>query len=440
MAVLDRELTAIATGTNDRLIIQMPPRHGKSNLSSVYFPAWYLGRWPHKNIIQIGADDDLARTFSIQARDLLLEHGADYFGTELDPKSQSAGHWKTQAGGGLKASGVGGTIVGFGADVLCIDDYVRNVEAALSETIRNKQYQWFLTTAATRLSPTGSIVVIATRWHPLDLIGCLLRDAEHSGEHWRVVSFPAIDADGTALWPERWPIEKLERIRASHMASGYPWQWEALYQQEPPDILDTEWPAEYFADVLFDEWPRREEVQNRVTALDPSLGKTDKADYSAFVHVVKSKQNYYVDADISRRPASAIVSRGIELLKYWKPVGLGVEANMFQDLLREEFDTAIRRATAFSNSFNAPRVYAIHNHVDKMVRIRMLDSILSRGRVKFKRGSPGVQLLLEQLKGFPSHKYDDGPDALEMAVRLCDKLLKGSYLPLDEGREEYVRT
>ena len=141
MAVLDKELTEIATGANDRLIVQMPPRHGKSMLSSVYFPAWYLGRWPHKNIIQIGADDELARTFSIQARNLLLEHGTNYFGTALDSKSQAAGHWRTAAGGGLKASGVGGTIVGFGADVLVIDDYVRNVEAALSDTIRTKQYQ-----------------------------------------------------------------------------------------------------------------------------------------------------------------------------------------------------------------------------------------------------------------------------------------------------------
>ncbi len=140
-------LDRVIAGVVKRFAILMPPRHGKSYLSSVYFPAWYLGRWPDKNIIQIGADDDLARTFSIQARNMLDEHGPSYFGTHLDPKTKSAGFWKTSEGGGLKAAGVGGTIVGFGADVLIVDDYIRNIEAALSETQRQKQYQWFLTTA-----------------------------------------------------------------------------------------------------------------------------------------------------------------------------------------------------------------------------------------------------------------------------------------------------
>lgn len=406
MAILDRELTDIATGKHDRLIVQMPPRHGKTKLTSDYFPAWYLGRWPHKHIIQIGADEDLARRSSMQARNLLEEHGPTYFGTRLDPKSKSAGQWNTEVGGGLKASGVGGTIVGFGADVLIVDDYIRGIEGALSDAQRSKQYQWYLSTASTRLSPTGSIVVVATRWHPQDLIGCLLRDAEFSGENWRVVSFPAIDEHGAALWPERWPIEKLERIKAGYNAGGYPWQWEALYQQNPPDILDSEWPSHYFGDHIWyknHEMPARKDQLARVVALDPSVAKEDKSDYSAFVCVTKDRDfNYWVDADLDRRPSTEIVKAGMELLERWQAYSFGCETNQFQALLKGEFD----RALMLSNS--PVRTYGIHNHEHKMVRIRRLTPLLAEGRIRFRKGSPGVNLLLEQLKGWPNHKYDDG--------------------------------
>lgn len=435
MHILNRELTAVATGENDRLIVQMPPRHGKSYLTSVYFPAWYLGRWPDRHIIQVGADDELAKTFSIQARNILTEHGPSYFGSPVDPKSQAAGHWKMQAGGGLKAAGVGGTIVGFGADVLVIDDYIRNVEAALSEVQRRKMYQWYLTTAATRLSPNGAIVVVATRWHPHDLIGSVLADSEHTGEQWRVVSFPALGDDGAALWPERWDKTRLNRIRATHEASGYPWMWEALYQQNPPEILDSEWPQEFFGeDIWFDEWPDRKDTQIRVVALDPSLGRTDKADYSAFVCVAKSRGKYYVDADLSRRPPTQIVSDGMRLLGRWKPVAFASETNQFQVLLKDQFDAELRRIDSSIGTFG------IRNDMNKLVRIRMLGTPLGHGDIRFRRGSPGVQLLIEQLKGFPAHRHDDGPDALEMGIRLANELLSGVPQALADrmGREERI--
>ncbi len=264
-------------------------------------------------------------------------------------------------------------------------------------------------------------MIVATRWHPQDLIGCLLRDAEQSGENWRVVSFPAIGGDGAALWPERWPLEKLERIRAGYNASGYPWQWEALYQQTPPEILDSEFPAEYFSDAIwFDDWPADSETSLRVMALDPSLGKTDKADYSAFIMLAKGHDHcYYIDADLARRPSSRMVSDGVELFRAFQPLAFGSETNQFQQLLKEQFDQEIAEQ-------NLPvRCFAIHNHEPKPTRIRSLTPLLAQGRIKLRRGSPGVNLLLEQLKGFPSHKYDDGPDGLEMAIRLCDSLLSG---------------
>ena len=254
MAALDKELTDIETGANDRLIVQMPPRHGKSYLTSGYFPAHYLGRHPDRNVILCSATDELAMEFSRMSRDILSEWG-HLFPVKIRPDRASQQRWELISGGSLRAAGIGGSIMGRGADLLVIDDYFKDVEAALSETQRNKLYQWYLSTASTRLSPKGAVVIMATRWHPKDLIGLVLREAEETGEQWRVVSFPALYEDGSALWPEQWPAEKMAAKRDSLCASGYPWMWEALYQQRPPEVLDAEWPAEYFENLYADRCP-----------------------------------------------------------------------------------------------------------------------------------------------------------------------------------------
>jgi predicted phage terminase large subunit-like protein len=428
---IDRELHDLAAGRNKRLIIQMPPRHGKSELCSKYFPAWYLGTFPERNVILTSATDDLAMDFSVSARDLLSEHG-HLFRVALRHDRASAQRWGTTVGGGLRAAGVGGAIMGRGADLLIIDDYFRNIEEALSETIRRKMYQWYLTTSRTRLSPTGAQVIIATRWHYNDLIGEVLKTAEKTGEKWRTVCFPAINDDGAALWPEQWPLSLLNETKAGYYDSGYPWMWEALYQQIPPETIDSEWPPEYFADIWC-EWPSDPLIT--VVALDPSLGESEKSDYSAFVAVAKGKDNrYYVDADISRRPSSQMVEHGIEWMCKIKPDAFGVEKNNFQRLLLPLFEREIHRCKLGpQNVFgikNNPRGSAYKDQ--KITRIRDLTSFLAKGQIKFRR-SPGTALLVEQLKGFPNHKHDDGPDALEMAIRFANDLLNGSrYEPTPE--------
>lgn len=420
MEILDRELTAIETGANNRLIVQMPPRHGKSMLTSCYFPAHYLGVHPQRTMILTSATDDLACDFSGMARDLLAEHG-HLFGVTMRQDRASVKRWDLQQGGGLRAGGVGsGSLMGRGADVLIIDDYFPNVETALSETQRTKLYQWYLSTSGTRLSPSGAIVIVATRWHGKDLIGMVLKNAEQTGEEWRVINFPALGDDGAALWPEQWPAEKMEAKRHELYASGYPWLWEALYQQSPPDVLDAEWPSEYFDDIWTDHWPADKHLT--VAALDPSLGKTDKSDYSAFVAVAKGYDGvYYVDANIGRRPSSRIVAEGIEWMRQFRPDAFGCETNQFQELLRTMFEAAIERTGLTMHG-----VFGLNNTMNKLTRIRLLTPLLAQGRIKIRRGSSGTALLVEQLKGFPSHKFDDGPDALEMAVRLCEELLRGS--------------
>lgn len=430
---IDRELHDLAAGRNKRLIIQMPPRHGKSELCSKYFPAWYLGTFPDRNVILTSATDELAMDFSVLARDLLSEHG-HLFGTSLKSDRVSAQRWATSEGGSFRAAGVGGSVMGRGADLLIIDDYFKNIEAALSETIRRKMYQWYLTTAKTRLSPRGVQVIIATRWHHQDLIGEILKTAAVTGEEWRVVSFPAIGNDGAALWPEQWPLELLNPIRAGYYDGGYPWQWESLYQQIPPETLDSEWPPEYFQDIYVDSFPAPSERLITVVALDPSLGETDKSDYAAFVAVCKGHDgNYYVDALIDRLDSSRIVSAGVEWMRDIKPDAFGCETVLFQRLLLPLFEQALP-----SIGIDMSQVYGLKTTSmgsqyknQKITRIRSLTEYFATRRIKLVR-SPGTALLREQLLGFPAHKFKDGPDALEMARRFADDLLEGAGLAQPE--------
>jgi predicted phage terminase large subunit-like protein len=431
VTAIDRELCALAAGRLKRLIIQMPPRHGKSELCSKYFPAWYLSTFPERNVILTSATDDLAMDFSVAARDIVAEWGS-LFGTQLRADRASAQRWQTTAGGGLRAAGVGGAIMGRGADLLIIDDYFKNVEEALSETVRRKMYQWYLTTSRSRLSPKGVQVIIATRWHFNDLIGEILKTATVTGEEWKIISFPAIGQDGAALWPEQWPNSLLEVTKRSYYESGYPWMWEALYQQVPPETIDTEWPPEYFADIWTDRWP--DEKLITVVALDPSLGESDESDYSAFVCVAKGHDGiYYVDANVARRPSTEIVEAGIQWMGRYKPDAFGCETVQFQQLLLPLFREQIHRV-----GLTLSDVFGIRNNSrgsrykdQKNTRIRSLTYALARGLIKIRR-SPGSSLLVEQLKGFPSHQFKDGPDALEMAIRLCEDLLRGAGLEGDE--------
>lgn len=388
-------------------------------MSSKYFPAWYMGTFPERNVIWTSATDELATDFSASARDILLEHGPGMFGVNLRRDRCAAYRWALGQGGELRAAGVGGGVMGRGADLLGIDDYAKNVEEALSPTYRRRVHQWFHSTSSTRLTPDGAIVIIATRWHPQDLIGMVLKEAEETGEHWERVRMPAIGDDGAALWPEQFSAEWLERRRASYYASGYPWMWEALYQQNPPEVLDAEFDTNWFGDhVMFDEWPDPASIRFKIMALDPSLGGSAKADYSAFVKIALDfSGTLWVEADLERRDPWKIVRDGLAIAREFNPHWFGVETNQFQAVLAGMFEEQSKAA-----GLMLPLV-TISSHENKRERIRRdLTPYLARGEFRFKRRSGGTNLLLEQLKGFPSHKHDDGPDALQMALSLARDL------------------
>jgi predicted phage terminase large subunit-like protein len=317
----------------------------------------------------------------------------------------------------MTTAGVGGPITGRGAHLLVIDDPVKNDEEARSPTCRQKQWDWWQSVASTRLRPGGLIVIIQTRWHRDDLTGRILKHAKNNGQRWRVVSLPALAGDddplgrapGEALWPEMYPRDRLLRIRAGRTA----YYWQALYQQNPQAEGGTEWPDSFFTDdIWFDQWPTAWRL--KCVALDPSKGTDAKfGDYSAFVMLMCGRDGLvYIDADLAVRNTALIVDTALEIQREFGPDGFGVEANQFQQLLADEIERVSRE-----RGMPLP-LYTINNQVNKQVRIRRLTPFLAQKVFRFKGGSPGARLLVEQLRDFPCGDHDDGPDALEMAVRL----------------------
>ena len=283
-----------------RLMLFMPPRHGKSTLASIAFPAWHLGRHPNHEFISCSYSGSLAMSFSRKVRQLLREplYKNIFDKTRLDKDSQSVESWNTTNGGGYVSAGVGGGITGKGANVLLIDDPVKNREDAESDHNRDLIWDWYTSTAYTRLSPGGGVLVILTRWHDDDLAGRLLRFAEEGADQWEVVKYPAIAeededyrAEGDALHPERYAVDALDQIRK---AIG-PRDWSALYQQNP--VSDE---GDYFARDMIRYFEPEEIEYDRLkyyTAWDLAIGQRDRNDYSVgiTVGVDEYDQMYVVD-------------------------------------------------------------------------------------------------------------------------------------------------
>ena len=217
LAYLDRQITKAIKKGNQRIIVTMPPRHGKSEYLSKYVPAWHVGKYPKKKVMIASYTENLAAEFSLAARDLIKEHGIEDFNIYLDEGSRAKAHWKVKHhGGGMSASGVGGGMTGKGADLLIIDDPVKNDLEAASPTIREQHEQWFQSTALTRLAPNATVIIIMTRWHKDDLVGRVLKGED--AERWQVIRLPAIcDTEddplgrkfGEPLWPKQWTVERL---------------------------------------------------------------------------------------------------------------------------------------------------------------------------------------------------------------------------------------
>jgi predicted phage terminase large subunit-like protein len=416
----------VARGECKRLIINMPPRHTKSEFASYLLPAWFLGNFPEKKIIQTSHTAELAVGFGRKVRNLV---DSDVFsetfpGVGLQADSKAAGRWNTNQRGDYFAIGVGGAVTGKGADILIIDDPHSEQEAALAATspeIYDKVYEWYTSGPRQRLQPGGSIVIVMTRWSQRDLTGQVLKaDAQRGGEGWEVIEFPAILPSGKPLWPSFWSLAELEALR-EELPNG---KWQAQYQQNPVGnesaIIKRDWWKWWEED-------NPPECEYILQSWDTAFEKNNRADYSAgttwgvFTHH-KDNQKYL-----------------ILLNTYKKRVEF---PELKKDVLREyneyEPDTLIVEKKASG----APLIYDLRamgipvseytpgKGQDKFARLNSVSDIIASGKVWVPR-TRWAEELVDEIASFPSGEHDDLVDSTTLALI---RFRQGGFLrlPVDE--------
>lgn len=426
LRLIDRTLVSLLRGDlPDLLIIEAPPRHGKSELISKYLPAWFLGWNPTKRVILASYAEKIAKGFGRSTREILRNVGGWFPNWQgLKGDVDAAGEWETRAGGGMVAIGRGGGATGRGADLLILDDLISDSDEALSATVRDGIWDWLQSTALRRLEPGGKVVLMATRWHDEDPTGRVRGASNVAGAasipH-SVLTLRAIseDADdplgrkvGEALWPERWSIEELRKTEAATDA----YWWSAMYQQRCGQHGRTEWPKEYFEEPFWaDDWPDTFEAS--AIALDPSKGK-QTSDFAAIVFVGLARGLLWIDSIIDRFPVPRLCDETVRLFVETGATVVGLEENAFQFLIADPLERSQRETPGCPPL----PIALVNNSVDKPTRIGRIGPYLNRHALRFRR-TPGNVVLARQLRGFPHAKFDDGPDALEQGIRLLNEVV-----------------
>jgi predicted phage terminase large subunit-like protein len=406
---------AVAAQESPRLMVFMPPRHGKSEIGSRSFPAWHLGNYPKHEFIGCSYGSDLANGFSRKVRDLVKDQAYSmvFPDTRVNKDSQSVENWLTTDGGGYAAAGVGGPITGRGAHVLVIDDPIKNRIDAESATNREAVWDWYTSTAYTRLAPGGGVLLILTRWHDDDLAGRLLRKmAEGEGDEWVVVEYAAeavtdelFRKKDEALHPARYDEVALARIKR---AVG-PRDWQALYQQNPtPDDGD------YFNRDMF-KWYGSTDIppyseMNFYTAWDLAIGVKEQNDYTVgiTVGVDRHDRTYVVDVQRGHWGPLEIVERMLTVYKTWRPAITGVERGHIEMTLRPFLEKRIReeRLTSFYIEELNP------GKRDKVARARSIQGRMQQGLVFFRKNCNITASLQAEMMRFPNGVHDDMVDAI----------------------------
>jgi predicted phage terminase large subunit-like protein len=421
----------VARGECKRLIINMPPRHTKSEFASYLLPAWFLGKYPNKKIIQSSNTGELAVGFGRKVRNLVdTEVYREIFPElTLQQDSKAAGRWNTSKGGDYFAIGVGGTVTGKGANVLIIDDPHSEQEAALAASnpeVFDKVYEWYTSGPRQRLQPGGAIVIVMTRWAQRDLTGQVLKAAHNrGGEQWEVIEFPAIMPSGNPVWPEFWSLGELEALRTELPNS----KWQAQYQQNPigneSAIVKRDWWKWW-------EQERPPECEYILQSWDTAFEKTQRADYSAGT----TWGVFYNDEDHS-------LPNIILLNTYKKRVEwVQLKKDVFNEYEEWEPDSVIVEKKASG----APLIYELRamgipvqeytpsRGQDKIARLNSVSDIIASGKVWVPR-TAWAEELVDEVAAFPSGEHDDLVDATTLALM---RFRQGGFLrlPTDEPEEQ----
>lgn len=410
---LEKFSEQVANKESPRLMLFMPPRHGKSTLASIAFPAWHLGRHPQHEFISCSYSGSLAMNFSRKVRQVLREpvYKNIFEKTRLDKDSQSVESWNTSDGGGYVAAGVGGGITGKGAHVLLIDDPVKNREDAESDNNREATWDWYTSTAYTRLAPGGGVLVILTRWHDDDLAGRLLRFAEEGADQWEVVKYPAIAEmdepfrnEGEPLHPERYSVDALEQIKK---AIG-PRDWTALYQQNP--VSDE---GDYFSRDMIRYYEDGDVDYDKLRyycAWDLAIGQRDRNDYSVgmVIGVDEYDQLYVVDVVRGKYDGFELVERILDLYEQWRPGIVGIEKGHIEMALGPFLEKRTRERKLNEAYFKDLKV----GRRDKEARARAIQGRMQQGMVYFPKDAVWTGPLVAELLRFPNGTHDDQVDAL----------------------------
>jgi predicted phage terminase large subunit-like protein len=407
----------VVFGDCKRLIINMPPRHTKSEFASYLLPAFFMGNFPDKKIIQATHTAELAVNFGRKVRNLLdsEEFQKIFPGVKLQSDSKASGRWATDKGGEYFAVGVGGAIAGKGADLFIIDDPHTEQEAILAAhdpAIYDKAFDWYTSGPRQRLQPDARIVIVMTRWGKRDLTGRLIQTSMDRGEgesEWEVIELPAILPSGNSLWPQFWKIEALEALKAELPAH----KWNAQYQQQPTNaegaILKREW---------WKRWDRNRppECEYIIISADTAFTKNNRSDYSAFTvwgvfdkvndSGVEGQNIILLDAFKERMEFPDLKQRALEVYKEWQPDTMLIEGKASGLPLIHE----LRQIGIPVSEFTPTRASG-----DKIMRANSVSDMFASGIV-WAPETRWADEVIEECASFPNGSHDDYVDAVIMAL------------------------
>jgi predicted phage terminase large subunit-like protein len=416
--ILAATLQRVADGDLNRLMVFMPPRHGKSELASRLFPPYYLYRWPQRFVGVSSYAADLAYTFSRICRENYLESG----GIIKDDSGQIK-HWETTKGGGLWAAGVGGPITGKGYHLGLIDDPLKNSKEAFSQTIRRGQQEWYDSTFATREEPGGAQIVILTRWHEDDLAGWLLNreqmEDNETPEQWHVVNFPAIaeakpialpptctlEADwrseGEPLCPERYPVAKLQRFKKNA------YFWSALFQQRPSPL-----DGDYFKRAWWQWYSKLPEGMTVALSFDCAFKETSSSDFVVGQAWGKVGADYYLLDQVRDRTDINGTLQMVESLSAKWPQA---KAKLIEDKANGSAVIDLLRR-------KVPGLIAVQPEGGKVVRAVAVSPYVESGNVHLPSGKAWVNDFVEEAAAFPNGAHDDQVDAMTQAINWLERV------------------